>query len=110
MEIIHSCVHGTLPTRLDRNTAILIDNIYFKWSPLFKNAEASILYTKMSAHFPYFLAKNCLTGMMTKKHALPKRINTKDALNGLLADLAFTKITFRLDLNPYADPDHNYDI
>ena len=46
----------TLPTRLSNNTCTLIDNIYHRLSPLFVNAEAGIIYTKISDHLPYFLS------------------------------------------------------
>ena len=45
-----------LPTRLSNNTCTLIDNIHHRLSLLFMNAEAGIIYTKISDHLPYFLS------------------------------------------------------
>ena len=53
----------TLPTRLGTNKCSLIDTINLKLSPLFKNAEAGILYTKISGYFPYFLVLNLMIGV-----------------------------------------------
>ena len=101
----------TLPTRLDRNKATLIDNICFKLSPLFNNTEADILYTKMSDHFPYFIGSKLSDWYGDQKTRLvKKRITTKEALNNILADLTSTNIISRLNLNPYADLNHNYNV
>ena len=98
----------TLPMRLDRNKATLVENIYIKLSPLFNNAEAGILYTKMSDHL--YWSKTIWLVWWPKDTPCLKRINIKEALNDLLADLTSTNIISRLNINPYADPNHNYDI
>ena len=46
----------TLPTRLDKNSCTLIDNINFKLSPLFPDATSGIICSRMSDHFPYFIS------------------------------------------------------
>ena len=45
----------TLPTRLDENSCTLIDDIYFKLSPLFPAATSGIICSMMSDHFPHFI-------------------------------------------------------
>ena len=55
-----------------------IDNIYFKLSPLVNNAEAGILYTKISDHFPHFFGLKLSDWYCDQKTRLvKKRINTK---------------------------------
>ena len=46
----------TLPTRLDRNTCTLIDNVYFKLSPMILESMAGIIFTRISDHLPYFIS------------------------------------------------------
>ena len=41
----------TLPTRLDKNSCTLIDNIYFKLFPLFPDATSGIICSRMSDHY-----------------------------------------------------------
>ena len=78
----------TLPTRLGTNKCSLIENIYLKLSPLSKNAEAGILCSKISDHFPYFLGLKLNAWYQDKStHLVKKHTNNEAAVSTLLVDL-----------------------
>ena len=46
----------TSTTKLDRNTCILINNVYFKLSRMMLESMAGIIFTRISGHLPYFFS------------------------------------------------------
>ena len=65
----------TLPTRLDKNSCTLIDNIYFKLSPLFTDATSGIIFSRISDHFPYFLGLKLQVSSNDKKIVICKSLH-----------------------------------
>ena len=65
----------TLPTRLDKNSCTLIDNIYFKLSPLFADATSGIIFSRISDHFPYFIGLRLQVSSNDKKIAICKSLH-----------------------------------
>ena len=59
-----------LPTRLDKNSSTLIDNIYYKLSPIFTNANSGIIFSRISDHFPYFLGLRLQVSSKEKPRSL----------------------------------------
>ena len=99
----------TLPTRLDKISCTLIDNIYFKLSPLFPDATLGIIYSRMSDHFPYFIRLKLQGTSNDKKSRFVKVCTNKESgTRALLEILRNTNVHELLDDNPYADPNINY--
>ena len=99
----------TLPTRLDKNSYTLIDNIYFKLSTLFPDATSGIIYSSMSDHFPYFIGLKLQGTSKDKKSRFVKACtNTESGTRALLEGRRNENVHELLDDNPYADPNVNY--
>ena len=99
----------TLPTRLDKNSCTLIDNIYFKLSPLFPDATSGIICSRMSDHFPYFIGLKLQGTSKDKKSRSVKVCTNKESGTwALLESLRNANVHELLDDNPYADPNINY--
>ena len=100
----------TLPTRLDRNTCTLIDNVYFKLSPQMLESMAGIIFTRISDHLPYFISvpiENrtplCKTEKYVKQH-----VCNRNTYGALLGEFMSSNITAMLDTNPYGKPNRNF--
>ena len=100
----------TLPTRLDRNTCTLIDNVYFKLSPMMLESMAGIIFTKISDHLPYFISVliERRTPLCKTEKYVKQRVCNRDTYGALLGELMSSNITTMLDTNPYGDPNRNF--
>ena len=99
----------TLPTRLDKNSCTLIDNIYFKLSPLFIDATSGIRFSRISDHFPYFLGLKLQVSSNDKKIAICKSLHRqKNDTHALLESLRAANTYELLDDNTYSNPNLNY--
>ena len=101
----------SFPTRLGRHSCSLIDNFYCKISPNMLQAEAGIMFTRVSDHLPYFMR---LVREYKRKpnhsEKVKTRINTQQAKENLLSDLHRANITDKMDSNLRADPNINYEV
>ena len=98
----------TLPTRLDKNSYTLIDNIYFKLSPLFPGATSGIICSSMSDHFPYFIGLKLQGTSKDKKSRFVKACTNESWTRALLEGRRNANVHELLDDNPYADSNVNY--
>ena len=99
----------TLPTRLDKNSCTLIDNIYFKLSPLFADATSGIIFSRISDHFPYFVGLKLQVSSNDKKSRFEKVCTNKEnGTHALLESLRAANTYELLDDNPYSNPNLNY--
>ena len=99
----------TLPTRLDKNSCTLIDNIYFKLSPLFTDATSGNIFSRISDHFPYFLGLKLQVSTNDKKPRFVKvYTNKENGTRALLESLRAANTYDLLDDNPYSNPNLNY--
>ena len=99
----------TLPTRLDKNSCTLIDNIYFKLSPLFADATSGIIFSRISDHFPYFIGLKLQVSSNDKKSRFVKvYTNKENGIHALLESLRAANTYELLDDNPYSNPNLIY--
>ena len=100
----------TLPTRLSENSCSLIDNIFCPISQHNITSPGGIIYSTISDHFPCFVSLKVGNSkfMETSRRYVKKRVNSSEAYNALLADLEINDITNSLNLDPYCDPNQNY--
>ena len=97
----------TLPTRLDKNSCTLIDNIYFKLSPLFTEANSGIIFSWISDHFPYFPGLRLQVSSNDKKSRFVKVYTNKENGTQALLESLRAASTLLAD-NPYSNPNLNY--
>ena len=76
------------------------------------NAEAGIIYTKISDHLPYFLSirLNETEDRQEGKKYIKKCTYTKEAMSSFLNEMISEEIHATMDHNPYADPNENFNI
>ena len=100
----------TLLTRLDRNTCTLIDNVYFKLSPMMLESMAGIIFTRISDHLPYFISVpiESRTPLGKTEKYVKQRICNRETYGALLGELMSSNITAMLDTDPYGDPNRNF--
>ena len=97
------------PTRSFENSHSLIDNIFS--NNLCKPHTSGILTHHISDHFMNF----CIVESKTKKKPIPNKyievenVNPKSIAN-FKNFVAKSELISQLDNNPYADPNHNYNI
>ena len=100
----------TLPTRLSKSSATLIDNFYCKLSKSGLNTQSGIIYTNLSDHCPYF---TCLDDGTNKEPSHPKYIhvrkNTEASRRSFKSALAQTDFHTLLNQDLRSNPDDNYD-
>ena len=98
-----------LPTKLDKNSCTLIDNIYFKLSPLFIDATSGIIFSRISDHFSYFLSLKLQVLSNDKRSRFVKvYTNKKNGTHALLESIPAANTYELLDDNPYLNPNLNY--
>ena len=99
----------TLPTRLSKSSATLIDNFYCKLSKSGLNTQSGIIYTNLSDHYPYF---TCLDDGTNKEPSHPKYIhvrkNTEASRQSFKSALAQTDFHTLLNQDLRSNPDDNY--
>ena len=88
----------TLPTRTAENSCSLIDNIFATLSPNYVSSQASIIYSRISDHHPYFLS------------ICRNKISLGTAYNNLKQSLFENDISVAMNTDPYCNPNINYDI
>ena len=100
----------TLPTRFTRTTGTLIDNLFCRLRKLILENTAGILTKRFSDHQPYFMIMH----NTEKLHSPPKyvKINTvhADAMITVMNEIKVDNIYDKLNKNPTADPNCNYDL
>ena len=100
----------TLPTRFTRTTGTLIDNLFCKLHKSILENTAGILTKRFSDHQPYFM----IMYNTEKLHSPPKyvKINTvhADAMISVMSEIKSGNIYDKLNKNPTALPNCNYDI
>ena len=98
----------TLPTRFTRTTGTLIDNLFCRLHESIHTA--GILTKRFSDHQPYFM----ITHNTVKLQSPPKyvKVNTlnADAMIKVMNEIKLGNIYEKLNKNPNADPNYNYDI
>ena len=73
----------TFPSRLDKNSCIMISSIYFKLSSLFTDATSGIIFSRISDHFPYILGLKLQVSSNDKKSRFVKFTPTKKMVHTL---------------------------
>ena len=97
----------TLPTRVSRNSATLIDNAFCKLSN-FSKTTCRILVNKLSDHLPYFVCfDNLIKAKGTPKLVKIQSFNNEDSIKNFKADLGLYDFDSKLTK---VSPDENYDI
>ena len=98
----------TLPTRFTRTTGTLIDNLFCRLHESIHTA--GILTKRFSDHQPYFMIMH----NTVKLQSPPKyvKINTlnENAMINVMNEIKLGNIYEKLNTNPNADPNYNYDI
>jgi len=109
------CAHSfypkiTLPTRFSKNKGTIIDNVFCKLSSATLDTTSGILTSCFSDHQPYF---TCINSIQNKE-PLPKLIRVKidnpDAITAFRNELINSNINEKLDTNPTANPNHNFEL
>ena len=99
----------TLPTRLSKSSATLIDNFYCKLSKPGLCTQSGIIYTNLSDHCPYF---TCLDDATDKKPSHPKYIhvrkNTEASRRSFRSALAQTDFHTLWNQDLRSNPGDNY--
>ena len=100
----------TLPTRFSSRNGTLIDNYYCKLSEASLSSTSGILINQFSDHHPYFI---CLE-LLKAKQVYPKMIAIKhdspQAINSFYNEIVNSDISGKINDNPFANPDTNYNI
>ena len=79
--------------------------------PNMLQAEAGIIFTRVSDHLPYFMRLVCEYKRKPNHPGKVKtRINTQQAKENLLSDLLRANIIDKMDSNLRADPNINYEV
>ena len=109
--ISHSLYHQiTLPTRVTRTNGTLIDKLFCSLYKSILENTAGILTKRFSDHQPYFIIMH----NTEKLHSSPKylKINTvqADAMISVMNEIKSGNIYDKLNKNPTAVPNCNYDI
>ena len=101
----------TVPTRLGRHRASLIDNAYCKLSECSLDIFAGVMVSDLSDHLPYFIS---LKKTKYKPYQPPtfvkQRVNSQVAKDNMLNELISTDLYHNLKHNLYDNPDQNFDI
>ena len=98
----------TFPTRFSELRGTLIDNFLYKISARSSNTTSGIMIRKFSDHQPYF---TCLD--LTSHHVKPPRLinickQNQENILSFKNDLLSVNLLDSLDLNPFANPNDNY--
>ena len=101
----------TLPTRFTRTTGTLIDNLFCRLhKSILEKTYRRILTKRFSDHQPYFMIMH----NTEKLHSPPKYVTTNivnaDAMISVMNEIRSGRIYDKLNKNPTADPNCNYDI
>ena len=100
----------TFPTRFSHSNGTLIDNIVSKLKRNTIISNSGILLKRFSDHQPYFTHISDIIDKQPQTKYIKVKNQTPQNINKLINELALTDITAKLDLNPKADPNTNYDI
>ena len=100
----------TLPTRLGKHRASLLDNAYCKLSEHSIDILAGIIVTDLSDHLPYFIcAKRSNPKTKQPQKLVKQRVNTQTAKENMLRELCESNILENMNKDLYNDPNENFD-
>ena len=97
----------TLPTRLSRNNATLIDNFLCKLSHNFSKTTTGILNHKLSDHQPYFICMDYLNLITHSSKYITITKSTNESIEKFNDYLSKENIVSKL--NPSSDANQNYE-
>jgi endonuclease/exonuclease/phosphatase family metal-dependent hydrolase len=100
--------HMSLPTRLSKYAATLIDHIFTKSSSSHISSQSGIILSQISDHLPIFI---CLEQKVSKTQ-IPKYIQIQkcndNTIESFCSEINHTNFVSILDTNPVSDPSENY--
>ena len=99
----------TLPTRFSNTKGTLIDNMFYKLSDVTMDAISGIMIKKFSDHQPYFMCANFNKQKVRENLYVAKKYNKCDH-EKFRDEIKNANINTKLDSNPSADPNANYNL
>ena len=99
----------TLPTRFSTHRGTLIDQLFVKTHKPELNSRSGILLSSLSDHMPCFVLLDILKSRLKPNKYITTSINTPEAINSFCAHIKSSFETLRLNTDPMADPNINYD-
>ena len=100
----------TLPTRISEHSATIIDNFFFKFTPLSLSSDSCILISDMSDHLPCYIGFNISVKCKNKSYPCNKPKNATVNISKLKNHLSCINFKDILNTDPLFDPDINYNI
>ena len=100
----------TFPTRFSENNGSLIDNFFCKLSQISMLSTTGILVNQLSDHHPYFISLNTVITRKECSKFIEIHDNSDAVVDKFLLDLQNLNILEKIDTDPYANPNENYDI
>ena len=99
----------TLPTRLSRNDASLINNIYCRIRNNTLSSSAGILLKQFSDHQPCFLFVDFITTEIATPKTVRIQTNSAEALAKISNELYEQNITTQISTNLFSNPNTTCD-
>ena len=97
----------TLPTRIEKRSSTLIDNIFCRLTQNTTTSSSGIVYSSISDHFPYFMSFKPKIAKKKEKQApkfVKKNMSSPESIEKLKQDL------LAHDFSKEIDAHKNYDI
>jgi exonuclease III len=99
----------TLPTRLSKNNATLIDHIFCSFSNSTTNYNAGIITSSISDHFMTFLCADIKTEYTKPPKFIVHQTKTPNAIASFTREIIETDFMSMLNQNVNIDPNENYE-
>ncbi len=100
----------TLPTRFSKKRGTLIDNLFCKLTEKSLDTSSGILTLKLSDHQPYFTFINNINLQETQLKYIKVNLQTKGVLQRFENEIKQINLINKIDRDPMADPNVNYNI